>query len=195
MKHILPHPINENNRPKQHQSPSGGIITAYFETGQGSKYLLTDKGESKRWKSQHAEHDDWDKGLKEWFERCLFVDPKSKEDADAVKSFEKLAEDFDKVMLSKESEGKLVWYIPKGGTWKKATWEDRNPNYVKLNPQLKGRVISFEYKNEPEKGLMPVEIIKRPNGTVKKFHCGNEITKLLPISKAEPKDLLFFGIR
>jgi len=33
-------------------SPQGSKIDTYFETSQGSKYLRTEKGETKRWKKE-----------------------------------------------------------------------------------------------------------------------------------------------
>ena len=54
------------------KSKSGNDVVLYFETEQGSKYILTDKNESKRIKSVHSNADD--SGLKDWYQKCVFVD-------------------------------------------------------------------------------------------------------------------------
>ena len=65
-------------------STTGNKVVIYLETGQGSKYLMTDKGETKRWKSDHANTGGEDKGLKDWHQNSFFIDPKFENEANSV---------------------------------------------------------------------------------------------------------------
>ena len=70
MKHIKLYNLYESTSSKgKLVSPSLSPISTYFETSQGSKYLLSDAGETKRWKSAHANTGGEDAGIPN---RCLY---------------------------------------------------------------------------------------------------------------------------
>ena len=77
MKHIKPYKLYEST--SKLVSPTLSPITTYFETAQGSKYLLSGKGETKRWKSAHANTGSEDSGkdlvysfLRDWAQSTSF---------------------------------------------------------------------------------------------------------------------------
>jgi hypothetical protein len=102
MKHLTSYKLYESTS-KQLVSPSYSPITTYFETAQGSKYLLSDRGETKRWKSAHANTGGEDSGLKEWYPNSMFV---PQEDQDQMMAYEHLLDKGYKVSISKTQNGK-----------------------------------------------------------------------------------------
>jgi hypothetical protein len=172
-------------------SPSLSPIITYFETAQGSKYLLTDKGETKRWKSSHANTGGEDQGLKSWYPNSMFV-PEA--DLDAMMAYEHLLDKGYKISMSGAGGGKKVWVILRDGKWEPATYGDAFKAYSKLNPEKAAKPLAFTPSSKPVIGYMAVEYKQEPNGLIRSFHPGSPVSKVLPIDAADPKDLAHFGI-
>ena len=190
MKHIKPYKLYEST--SKLVSPTLSPITTYFETAQGSKYLLSGKGETKRWKSAHANTGSEDSGLKEWYPNSMFV---PQDDMDSMMSYEHLLDKGYKISLSKTQNDKHVWVIYKDGKWGPATYGDAFPTYTRLNPDKASKPLAFSSYTAPAIGLMAVEYKQEPNGLVKRFHPGSPVSKVMPIDQAKPSDLAHFNIK
>lgn len=173
-------------------SPTHSPITTYFETAQGSKYLLSDRGETKRWKSSHANTGGEDQGLKEWYPKSMFV-PES--DLDAMMAYEHLLDKDHKISMAKTPSGKQVWVIYQEGQWRPALYSDAFPTYSRLHPDKADKPLAFTASPTPVIGHMAVEYKQESNGLIRSFHPGSPVSKVLPIAQADPKDLAHFGIK
>jgi hypothetical protein len=192
MKHIKPYKLYESTSKGKLVSPSLSPISIYFETSQGSKYLLSDAGETKRWKSAHANTGGEDSGLKSWYPKSMFV---PQEDQDSVMAYEHLLNKGYKISLSKTQNGKQVWIIYKEGKWIPATYSDAYPTYSRMNPDKADKPLAFSSSPTPTMGAMTVEYKQDPNGLVRSFHPGSPVSKIVPIGNADPSDLAHFNIK
>jgi len=186
-------PVKEaESTAKRLVSPTLSPIITYFETAQGSKYLLSEKGETKRWKSSHANTGGEDQGLKEWYPLSMFVPEESQ---DVMMAYEHLLDKGYKCSLSKTSNGKQVWVIYKEGQWVPALYSDAFPTYSRLNPEQASKPLAFTSYPTPAIGLMAIEYKQDPNGLIRSFHPGSPVSKVTPIDQADPKDLAHFNIQ
>jgi hypothetical protein len=192
MKHIKPYKLYESTSKGKLVSPSLSPISTYFETAQGSKYLLSDAGETKRWKSAHANTGGEDAGLKSWYPKSMFV---PQEDQDSVMAYEHLLNKGYKISLSKTQNGKQVWIIYKEGKWIPATYSDAYPTYSRMNPDKADKPLAFSSSPTPTMGAMTVEYKQDPNGLIRSFHPGSPVSKIVPIGNADPSDLAHFNIK
>ncbi len=192
MKHITPYKIYERIDLRSLVSPTLSPITTYFETSQGSKYLLSKKGETKRWKSAHANTGGEDTGLKEWYPNSMFVPA---DQINSIMGYEILLDKGFKVAMSKSQNSKNVFVILKDNQWVPATWDDASPKYVKANPHMSGKTIAFDASPIPVMGSMAVEYRQDPNGVIRSFHPGSPVSKIVPIEQVDLKMLLQFGIK
>jgi len=184
--------VKEAVDPKTLVSPSMSPITTYFETAQGSKYLLSQAGETKRWKSSHANTGGEDSGLKEWYPKSMFV---PEEDINAMLAYEHLLDKGYKISISKTQSGKKVWVIYKNSQWVPALYSDAYKNYVKSHPQMADKPLAFTPSSTPVMGYMAVEYKQDPSGIVRSFHPGSPVSKVMPIEQADQKDLSYFNIK
>ena len=156
---------------KEWKSVTGNKITTYFETEQGSKYILTDKNESKRNKSSHSNTGGEDKGLHEWKDHCIFVNSKFEYFANAPQF---LANTFklDEIKVSTKNN-KLAFYH-KGEILK---FKDAYPKSGGDQP------LVFEYTLKPTKDFNCVEYTLKSDGySIKVWHFGSKVSKIEPIS-------------
>ena len=192
LRHIKSYSIYESIRRDNLVSPTLSPITTYFETSQGSKYLLTDKGETKRWKSFHSYTGGEDVGLKEWFPNSMFV---PLEDQDKMMAYEHLQDKGYKISIEKTQDGRSVWVILKDGRWTPAVYSDAFSVYSRLYPDKASKPLVFSFSSTPKVGTMAVEYKKEPDGRIRSFHPGSPVSKVLPIDQADPKDLAYFNIK
>lgn len=193
MKHIKLYNLYESTSSKgKLVSPTLSPISIYFETAQGSKYLLSDAGETKRWKSAHANTGGEDSGLKSWYPQSMFV---PQEDQNSVMAYEHLLNKGYRISLSSTQNGKQVWVIYKEGKWVPAIYSDAYPTYSRLNPDKADKPLAFSSSPTPAIGLMAVEYKQDPNGLIRSFHPGSPVSKVMPIDQATPSDLAHFNIK
>lgn len=166
----------------ERKSPSGSKLITYFETAQGSKYVLSDKGESKRWKSSHANTGGDDKGAKGWYDTCLFVADKFQYEANSPQFLANKMALKDLAITIKGNKAAI--YKRENNKWVLATWDDAYPK------SKKGPIpLSFEFEKSPRNGLSTVEFINNSNHSLKSYHFGSEVSKVMPIDKAKDSDL------
>ena len=192
MKHIRPYKLHESSSRGKLVSPTLSPITTYFETAQGSKYLLSDAGETKRWKSAHANTGGEDSGLKSWYPKSMFV---PEEDQNSVMAYEHLLNKGYKISLSKTQNGKQVWVIFKDNSWTPAAYSDAYPTYSRMNPDKADKPLAFTSSPTPTMGFMAVEYKQEPSGLIRSFHPGSPVSKVMPIDQASPSDLAHFNIQ
>jgi hypothetical protein len=164
-------------------SPSGAAVTTYFETGQGSKYLLSAKNESKRWKSSHANTGGDDQGAKRWYGQCVFVRDEFKYEANSIQFLTGNGINISDITISTNAT-KVAIYIRKDNKWAIATWDDAYPK-SKKGP----KPLSFDFVKVPAVGLSCAEFTVDSNHRLKDYHYGSEVTKVLPIDKADQADI------
>ena len=191
MKHIRSYRLHESSRDNL-VSPTLSPITTYFETAQGSKYLLSDAGETKRWKSAHANTGGEDSGLKSWYPNSMFV---PQDHQDVMLAYEHLLDKGFKISISKTPNGKQVWVINKDNSWTPATYSDAYPTYSRLHPEKADKPLGFISSQTPKIGLMAIEYKQDPNGLIRSFHPGSPVSKVMPIDQASPEDLAHFNIQ
>ena len=150
----------------------------YFETSKGSKYIINDKGQLRRWKSYHQNTAGEDMGLHSWSDLSFFVDPSY---YNSVSSFEQLTTNKGyKVAISKDGEGKMFYMIFDNNEWRPAKWEDAYPTYVINNPELKNKVLSWKYTREPKLGYNVVDVSFKTKGSTQlsSVHIGNTVSRI-----------------
>lgn len=171
---------------KRWVSPTGNNIVKYFETSQGSKYLRSDIGETKRWKIEHKNA--WDSGLKNWYSKSIFV-PETQEQIANAAQF--LIEKNYKIALSKTKEGKNIFMIY-DNKWRPATYMDAYPKYSSLNPNISKKLLIFDSINEPKIGYNIVEYDINPNGTIKSYHFGSPVSIIKNFQDIDDNTLKLF---
>ena len=150
----------------------------YFETSKGSKYIMNDKGQLRRWKSYHQNTAGEDMGLHSWSDLSFFVDPSY---YNSVSSYEQLSTNRGyKVAISKDAEGKMFYMIFDNGEWRPAKWDDAFPTYVKNNPEFKNKVLSWKYIRQPKIGYHVVDVSFKKEGSTQlsSFHIGNTVSRI-----------------
>jgi hypothetical protein len=175
----------------QLKSSTGNEIIYYFETAQGSQYLFTDKGESKRWKSIHNNTGEEDKGLKEWYKNCVFTDPTNEHEAN---SFQFIDEKVRKTVTLSINDKKGVFYINENGKWRIATFSDSYPKFVKMYPDKKDKPLVFELVKEPKIGYFVLEYTLKNNDIIDALHFGSPVSKIKKIKDINPGELKNFNI-
>jgi hypothetical protein len=161
----------------------GHQINTYFETEQGSKYILSAKNESRRIKSVHANTGGADAGLQRWYGRCVFVDPKFEYEANAPQF---LIGKGIKIYIS-EANGKIAFYHKVDGKFAILTWTDA---YPKSNKGAKPLV--FEFSLKPANGLHAVEFNADSTKLVKSYHFGSKISTVKKLSDLSKDEILAF---
>ena len=160
----------------------------YFETAQGSKYIRTPEGQLRRWKSFHRNTQGVDMGMHNWSQHSFFVDPVFEREGNAIFRFldDQSLLKGRKLAFVKDKEGKLGVLISDPNGWRPLTYDEATPQFVKMNPDKKGKTVSFRYSKEPKKGYHVVDFSTKPNSTViQSFHFAVLLFMLL-CSKPEP---------
>lgn len=181
MKHLKTYRIFESIT-----STTGNKVVTYLETGQGSKYLMTDKGETKRWKSDHANTGGEDKGLKEWHQNSFFINPKFENEANCVLHLTNKGMKVSNIGIHVENN-KVKIYIIKDGKWVIGNMLDAYPKFGKDSPLI------FDCVDRPTIGYNIVEYNLGDNKfSLKNYHLGSPVTKIVPIDNLDKKELDFF---
>jgi hypothetical protein len=164
-------------------STTGNKVVAYFETEQGSKYLITDKGETKRWKAVHSNTGEDDKGLKDWYQKSFFVDDKFQYEANSIQF---LVDKGIKCALNIEKY-KCKIYILKDGKWQIGNMRDA---YPKANID---RPLVFDCLEKLTIGYNSVEyILNADKFSIKKYHFGSKVSKIINADKITDEELKYF---
>jgi len=163
-------------------STTGNKVVAYFETTQGSKYLITDKGETKRWKSEHSNTGEEDKGLKEWYEHSFFVSPRFEYEANSIQFL--VDKGFRCGMNIKNNN--VTTYIVEDNKWRIANMKDAYPKSNIDKP------IIFNMDSLTT-GYNVVEYNLNPDGfSIKKYHFGSTVSEIITADKITDEDLKYF---
>lgn len=150
-------------------TPTNNKIIYYFETSQGSKYLLSDQNESKRNKSTHTNTSDT--GLKRWYKYCIFVDSSQEYEANSPQF---LANHFDlkDIKISVKNSKLALYHNDKILKFRDAYPKSGN------NENL----LVFDYIKTPTIGYNVVEFDLYPNNSIKSWHFGSEVSYVSPIT-------------
>jgi hypothetical protein len=165
----------------------GHDITTYFETAQGSKYLLSAKGESKRIKSHHANTGGEDVGVKAWMQHCVFV-PNTHETAANCYTF--LASKFKHITIYMDGSSNISFKVY-DTAWRDATNNDAFPKAVKSGI-LKDIKIEFPFVKVPKIGFNVVEFNIGANKMVSSYHLGSPVSKVKSIDALTRDELEAF---
>ncbi len=157
-------------------SPSGAKITTYFETDQGSKYLLSDKNESKRIKSVHANTGGDDQGVKKWFPHCVFVADKFQYIANAPMFLMNQLGKISNIFISVKGT-RVAFYKKVNDKFEICTYDDAYPK------SKKGPVpLVFDCSLKPAVGLSVVEWSANANGSLINYHMGSPVSVIKNIN-------------
>jgi hypothetical protein len=158
-------------------------VIYYFETGQGSKYLITDKGETKRWKAVHSNTGGDDKGLKDWYQKSFFVEPKFEYEANSIQFL--IGKGFKIAINIKKDEATI--YVIKDNKWVIGNMRDA---YPKSNID---RDLKFKIVNNPTIGYNAVEYnLNNDNFSIKNYHFGSEVTNIIDADKITDEQINYF---
>lgn len=164
-------------------STTGNKIVSYFETGQGSKYLRTDKGETKRYKVEHANTGTDDIGLKDWYQNSFFVDPKFEYEANSIQF---LIDKGFKCGLSIKNNQSTI-YIVEHNKWRIGNKLDAYPKAGQ-----KGDLI-FDITDKITIGYNAVEYnLNSDKFSIKSYHFGSPVTKIVNSDKITDEELKYF---
>lgn len=164
-------------------STSGNKVVAYFETGQGSKYLITDKGETKRWKSVHVNTGDDDKGMKDWYQKSIFVDPKFEYQANSIQF---LVDKGFRCGINVKGV-KATTYVVEDYKWRIANMMDAYPKSNIDKP------LFFECTDKLTMGYNVVEYNLNPdNFSIKNYHFDSPVTNIISADKITDNELKYF---
>jgi len=159
----------------------------YFETAQGSKYIRTPEGQLRRWKSYHNNTQGADMGLQSWIDQSIFVSSKYEREGNIIY---RMIDDGRKLAFQKDATGKIGVLVLDNNSWKPLTYGESAPNFVRANPNMKDKIVSFEYSKEPKVGFAVIDFTTKPSSTVlKSFHYGSPVTK---IGKLEGDNIKLF---
>lgn len=162
---------------------TGNKVEFYFETGQGSKYLRTDKGETKRYKVEHSNTGKDDVGLKDWYQKSFFVDPKFEYEANSIQF---LIDKGFKCGLSIKNN-KATIYVVDNNNWRIGNKSDAYPKSGQ-----KGDLI-FDISDEIIIGYNVVEYnLNSDKFSIKNYHFGSPVTKIISIDKITDQELKYF---
>jgi hypothetical protein len=167
-------------------SPSGAKITTYFETSQGSKYVLSANNESKRLKSFHANTGGDDQGLKDWFPNCVFVPEAFQYEANCVQFLAPKIGGTNNMFLSTKN-GKAAFYKKGQNGFEVLTWDDA---YPKSNRGTKP--LMFEYTETPTKGYHALEYKLNTNHSIASWHFGSDVSVVKDFADLTPDEIQSF---
>lgn len=182
--------VKENNISLK--GPSGSPVKYFFKTSQGSMYILTEKGESRRIKSVHANTGGEDAGLHSWNQKCVFVPP---EDEIKGNSMQYLRNNYDgPVMLSVQKPNKLTFLMIKNNQWSPVLFKDA---YTKSSqdPKFQSKSndpMEFNYVKEPTMGYNVCEWNEKGNRLVSGYHFGSPVSEIKDINDVDPQILAGF---
>lgn len=184
----------ETKTDKSWVSPSGSPIKWYFKTSQGSQYIMSAAGETRRIKSSHLNTGGEDAGLHGWYPSCVFVSESFKNEVLAAQHL--LDKGFSYSLTNVKGEpNTMVWIVvdPKTNQWRPATWNDAYPKtftYGIHDPSIKPQTeLKFKYVQEPKLNYMTFEIKKKSSGVVKSSHPGSPVSEIHEISKLKHEEL------
>lgn len=168
-------------------SKSGNNVTTYFETSQGSKYILTDKNESKRIKSAHANTGGEDAGLKKWWANCIFVPKKNEYEANSPQFLMNSLNGIKDIFISIKGD-KFAFYKKIDNKFEVYTWDDAYPK------SKKGKIpLVFEFTKTPTKDYYVVEYeFDNTSHALRNYHFGSQVTIIKPIDQVPEAELLRF---
>lgn len=176
--------LKEQGEAIQLQSPTGNKIVWYFETGQGSQYLLTDKNESKRWKSTHSNTGGEDTGLKNWMSNCVFVDPVNETEGNSGQFL--MGNGFKIALSVNDTQG--AFYVMDNNKWRLAMYVDAYPKAVKAGVR-ENKPLAFKLSKQPTMGYNVLEYQLKEDKSVKTVHFGSPVTKIIPANKLTKDNL------
>jgi hypothetical protein len=174
------------------KGPSGSPVKYFFKTAQGSMYILTENGESRRIKSVHANTGGEDAGLHGWNQKCVFVPP---EDQVKGNSMQYLRNNYDgPVMLSVLKPKTLTFLMIKNNQWSPVLFKDA---YIKSaqDPKFQNKSeepMEFKYLKEPTMGFNVCEWNEKGNKLISGYHFGSEVSEIKDINDVDPKILSGF---
>jgi hypothetical protein len=161
----------------------GNKVVKYFETAQGSKYMLSDKNESKRIKSVHANTGGTDVGLKDWMDHCIFVPEKYQYEANSVQFLMNHMNNINEIYISLKN-GRGAFYKKVNGQFVILTWDDAYPK------SKKGEIpLAFNFTLLPTIGYTVVEYNMNSNFSLSKYHCGSPVSVIKDIDDL-PMDVI-----
>lgn len=182
--------ITENNMSLK--GPSGSPVKYFFKTSQGSMYILTEKGESRRIKSVHANTGGEDAGLHDWNQKCVFVPP---EDEIKGNSMQYLRNNYDgPVLLSVQKPNKLTFLMIKNNQWSPVLFKDAYTKSAQ-DPKFQSKSnepMEFNYVKEPTMGYNVCEWNEKGNKLVSGYHFGSPVSEIKDINDVDPKILAGF---
>lgn len=159
----------------------------YFETSQGSKYIRTPSGKTRRWKSSHANTGGEDMGLHEWYDNSIFVEPKYEKMANSVQFL--IGKGIRTNITNVSGKKAKVIIILDNGQWRPAKWKDAYPIHASRNPEMAEKILAFEYVDQPQMGYNVVEW--NDMGGKLRYHFGSEVSH---IGSFEEKNKQLFNL-
>jgi hypothetical protein len=170
-------------------TPFGSNVTTYFETAQGSKYILTSNNECRRIKSVHANTGGDDQGLKKWNSNAVFVSPEFTYQANA---YQFLYHRVDHVLVHISGD-LLALCLVENGKWRVAKMSEAYPKGVAAGAAKEGP-IAFKFTKTPTVNFNIVEYNLKAKNIISSYHYGSPVSVIKPIAEISPEILASFKI-
>lgn len=148
--------------------------------------MLSEKNESKRIKSFHANTGGSDAGVKSWYRNCIFVPSKFNYEANSVEFLTNRLLNIHDIFISVK-DNRAAFYKKENNKFEILTWDDA---YPKSN---RGKIpLVFNFVYEPIKGYSVVEYDALPNDSLKKYHMGSPVSKIQDLDELSFDDIMKF---
>lgn len=167
---------------EQIKSPTGATLTHYFETAQGSKYILSSNNESRRIKSYHANTGGEDSGLKDWYGKCFFTPEKFQTNFLAYQQLNSYG--ISNIALTSIKQGYLTFMMHDGKEWVPVRFKDAYKKAVKNMPEKAEDIMEFPFVKIPTIGYNAIEWNEKGNKTIKEYHPGSPVAIVKDIKDA-----------
>jgi hypothetical protein len=164
------------------KSPTGAKVTYYFETAQGSKYILSSNNESRRIKSYHANTGGEDSGLKNWHDKCVFTPEKFQTNFLAYMQLNSYG--ISNIALTSIKQGYLTFMMFNGTEWTPVRFKDAYKKAVKNMPEKAEDIMEFPFVKIPTIGYNAIEWNEKSNKTIKDYHPGSPVSIVKDIKDA-----------
>lgn len=197
MQHGKPQPSNSQQPNSQLTdlidkiTPNGDKLKLLFATAQGSIYIMTEKGLTRRNKSVHMNTGGSDSGVHGWNQHAIFVQPQYEAVGNAALYLNNRGFKY----TASVGNGKFTYFIldPQLNQWRPATWNDAFPKAVQSGLATAGQLIDFPYVKEPTVGYNILEF-NAVGGQIKGVHFGSPVSNVKPIANATVQELQPFAL-
>ena len=167
------------------KSPTNSPVINHFTTAQGSEYIQTADGMTRRNKSEYANTGPTDVGVKDWQQHAVFIDPAHEvaKNAPFGVTVSKLKENGHHIAVQKDDNTlKAMIYDKTTKEWREAVAEDAYPRAVASGLISGKEKIAAPFTTTPTTGFDVFEYNQNKDGSAKSVHAGSPVATVTPVT-------------